>query len=61
METSRWYRRAPIALVSSLLLFAAAPLGAQTAPFPNKPIRIVVGFPPGGANDILARLLAAKM
>ena len=34
---------------------------AQTTVFPNKPIRIVIGFPPGGATDILARDFAAKL
>lgn len=32
---------------------------AQTYPF--KPIRLVVGFPPGGGNDLVARLVGAKM
>jgi tripartite-type tricarboxylate transporter receptor subunit TctC len=41
-------------------LTLAAGAGAQ-APYPNKPIRLVVGFPPGGANDILGRLVAQKM
>lgn len=31
------------------------------ANYPNKPIRIVVGFPPGGATDILARILSQHM
>src|SRR5437868_14576891 len=37
------------------------PLGAsraQVVDFPDKPLRFVVGFPPGGPNDLLTRLIA---
>ena len=43
--------------VLALASFGAA---AQQAAWPNKPIRIVVTFPPGGAPDTLARILADK-
>ena len=31
---------------------------AQTVDFPDRPLRLVVGFPPGGPNDLLARIVA---
>src|SRR6185369_15260416 len=50
----------PLVLAALALLAAfAAPAQAQSD-FPNKPIRIVVGFAAGGGNDLFARLVMQK-
>jgi tripartite-type tricarboxylate transporter receptor subunit TctC len=45
-------------LVACLWLFCA---GASAQTFPAKPLRLVVGFPPGGSGDFLTRLIADEM
>ena len=44
-----------------LIILLGCMATAQAQDYPSKPIHIVVGFPPGGGNDIIARLLGAKM
>lgn len=34
---------------------------AATSNYPNKPIKFVIGYPPGGPSDIMTRLVAAKL
>jgi len=46
-------------LILALALGTLASIGwAQPAPYPNKPIRIVIGFAPGGAADYVARAMS---
>lgn len=48
-------------LASTLLVCLPLAAAAQASVFPTKAIRIVVPFPPGGATDAAARLVAVKM
>src|SRR5262245_35663763 len=47
-------------VVASSLVAGIAPLAAQDA-YPNRPIKILVGFPAGGPSDVPARLIAEKL
>jgi tripartite-type tricarboxylate transporter receptor subunit TctC len=61
----KWSVRSQFAFAAALVaipssqFFQAAPAGA--ADYPNKPIRWVIPFPPGGSNDVLGRFLGGKL
>ncbi len=54
-------RRAFLQLSVSALMMPAVLLGARAETYPSRPVRIVVGFPPGGAADIVARVVAQSL
>jgi tripartite-type tricarboxylate transporter receptor subunit TctC len=51
-------------MLKRLLLIGACMLhasGAMAQAYPNKPVRMIVGFPPGGGTDVVARVISQKL
>ena len=48
------------ALVATSTAALVAPL-VHAQSYPTKPVRMIVGFPPGGGTDVVARVLSQRM
>ncbi|MDM0024517.1 Bug family tripartite tricarboxylate transporter substrate binding protein [Variovorax saccharolyticus] len=55
------FRRRTLSACALAALMLAAPAAALAQAWPSKPIKILVGFPPGGVADIMARTIAPLM
>ncbi|MGC2781605.1 MAG: tripartite tricarboxylate transporter substrate binding protein [Bradyrhizobium sp.] len=54
-------RRTALGLIASAVPSIAAVRKSWAADYPARPVRFVVGYPPGGATDILARLIGQRL
>ena len=54
-------RRAVLMAALAALLALAQPPAARAQAWPDKPIRMIVGYPPGGGTDTVARVLAQQL
>ena len=52
---------AGLAVAASIATVWLAPLPAAAEAYPSKPIRLVVGFPPGGPTDIIGRIIGQNL
>ena len=64
MTASQFFARALLlasaaALAAVCTAHAQAPAAAPT--YPSKPVRLITTYPPGGASDIMARIIAQKL
>ncbi|MDH5264905.1 MAG: tripartite tricarboxylate transporter substrate-binding protein, partial [Betaproteobacteria bacterium] len=60
VSSIRSMTRAAAVLVAAILAIGASP-GAMAQAYPSKTVKILVGFAPGGAMDIVARTVGQKM
>ena len=61
MASSSGIRNLLLCLALAVTIVIAEASSALAQPFPSKPVRLVVNFPPGGAADQLGRALGAKL
>jgi tripartite-type tricarboxylate transporter receptor subunit TctC len=60
-SASTFGARLALLAVLAIIGAAAAPLAGAQAPFPSRPVKLVIPFPPGGSLDNVGRLVAQKL
>jgi tripartite-type tricarboxylate transporter receptor subunit TctC len=61
MDKSRTRFKHTRGVALALLTVLSAVVQAQNKPYPDRPLRLIVPFPPGGGNDILARAVGQRL
>ena len=61
MTSNHTVMRRMFGAVAALALAASAMPAVAQADYPNKPVRMLIGFPPGQATDTLGRAIAQKL
>ncbi|MEO6624691.1 MAG: tripartite tricarboxylate transporter substrate binding protein [Burkholderiaceae bacterium] len=54
-------KRTLLALLATTCLALAAPAVQAQSDYPNKPIKLIVPFPPGGTSDVMGRMIAEEL
>ena len=58
---TQFTRRALMAGVTLSLMLGLSPSFAQASKFPDRPVKLIVTYPPGGSSDLMARVLGQKL
>src|SRR5262245_44819925 len=56
MPSVRWILHLPAGLLAALTV----PVAAQSD-YPNRPVRLIIPFPPGGSNDVVGRMIGTQL
>ena len=61
MRERHAFNRRRLLIAAPLTIFAARAGIARAQPFPAKPIRLLIGHPPGGQADVIARIVSPRL